>query len=221
MHVLAIGYSPKYLAENADGLRQDWPRIPLPDTRGALETSAELGKQVAALLDTETPVTGVTSGQIREELRQIGVVSVENSESLDLTVTAGWGHAGQGGVTMPARGKYTRRPYTPAELQAFIRIPEAAKCLGDTTFDVYLNNGTYWKNIPERVWNYTIGGYQVIKKWLSYREHELLGRPLTIEEAHYVEEMTRRIAAIVLLEPELDTNYNRVKSSTYPWPQNK
>ena len=27
-HVLAIGYSPAYLNENTDGLRQDWPRIP-------------------------------------------------------------------------------------------------------------------------------------------------------------------------------------------------
>ncbi|MGD0781302.1 MAG: type ISP restriction/modification enzyme, partial [Candidatus Aminicenantales bacterium] len=29
-HALAIGYSPVYLAKNADGIRQDWPRIPLP-----------------------------------------------------------------------------------------------------------------------------------------------------------------------------------------------
>ncbi len=37
-----------------------------------------------------------------------------------------------------------------------------------------------------RVWDYTIGGYQVIKKWLSYREHKLLGRPLTTDEAREV-----------------------------------
>jgi hypothetical protein len=30
------------------------------------------------------------------------------------------------------------------------------------------------------------GGYQVIKKWLSYREHKLLGRPLTTDEAREV-----------------------------------
>ena len=32
-HALAIGYSPAYLAENADGIRQDWPRIPLPKAK--------------------------------------------------------------------------------------------------------------------------------------------------------------------------------------------
>ena len=29
--------------------------------------------------------------------------------------------------------------------------------------------------MPANVWEYYIGGYQVIKKWLSYREQELLG----------------------------------------------
>jgi hypothetical protein len=28
-----------------------------------------------------------------------------------------------------------------------------------------------------------------------------------------------RIAAIVLLEPALDANYERVKTDTYPWPR--
>jgi predicted helicase len=36
MHSLAIGYSPTYLTENADGIRQDWPRIPLPDSKEGL-----------------------------------------------------------------------------------------------------------------------------------------------------------------------------------------
>ena len=50
----------------------------------------------------------------------------------------------------------------------------------------------YWKNIPANVWEYYIGGYQVIKKWLSYREQELLGRALRVEEAREVTNMARR-----------------------------
>ncbi len=30
--------------------------------------------------------------------------------------------------------------------------------------------------------------------------------------------MTRRIAAILLLEPALDESYERVRADTYPWP---
>ena len=44
--------------------------------------------------------------------------------------------------------------------------------------DVCLNDRVYWRCVPARVWSYTIGGYQVIKKWLSYRERPLLGRDL-------------------------------------------
>ncbi|MGC1245049.1 MAG: type ISP restriction/modification enzyme, partial [Spirulinaceae cyanobacterium] len=56
MHALGIGYSPDYLTENADGIRQDFPRIPLPKNRQLLIASANLGQQIATLLDTETPV---------------------------------------------------------------------------------------------------------------------------------------------------------------------
>ena len=74
MHALAIGYSPAYLKENEDGIRQDWPRIPLPASREVLEGSARLGHAVAALLDIDGPVKGVTSGTVRPELRVIGPV---------------------------------------------------------------------------------------------------------------------------------------------------
>jgi hypothetical protein len=72
--------------------------------------------------------------------------------------------------------------------------------------------------VPSRVWEYTIGGYQVLKKWLSYRERELLGRPLKVEEVREVTNIARRIAAL-LLEPELDANYLAVKAHTYDWPR--
>ena len=69
---------------------------------------------------------------------------------------------------------------------------------------MYLSDVAYWRNVPERVWGYTIGGYQVMKKWLSYREEKLLGRSLSMDEAREVTNMARRIAAILLLEPALE-----------------
>jgi len=91
-------------------------------------------------------------------------------------------------------------------------------CLGGACYDVYLSDRAFWRCVPARVWTYIIGGYQVMKKWLSYRERGLLGRDLTADEARYVTEMARRIAAILLLEPALDANYERVKADTYAWP---
>jgi len=86
--------------------------------------------------------------------------------------------------------------------------------LGQSTCDIYLNNDAFWKNIPLNVWDYTIGGYQVLKKWLSYREYKLLGRPMNIDEAREVTHIARRIAGVLLLQPELDKNYQTVKAAT-------
>jgi hypothetical protein len=226
-----VGSSPKYLRRNASALRQDWPRIPLPATPGALLASADLGKTVAALLDVEEPVDAVTTGSIRYELRPIASIAVADGRQInpaggDLSVTAGWGHAGRGGVTMPGKGRLEERPWSQAELAQLregaadlgMSLDQVLSCLGETTFDIFLNDVAYWRCVPSRVWKYTIGGYQVMKKWLSYRERPLLGRDLKPDEARYVTEMARRIAAILLLEPALDANYERVKADTYEWP---
>lgn len=217
-HVFSILHAPNYQIENDGALRQDWARIPLPENRETLIASAELGRRVAALLDPESSVTGVTSGKIRPELKAIAVISRVTegnwNPEKDFALTAGWGHAGQNNATMPGRGRLTERQYTPEEKNA---IGEAIHQLGKDTCDIYLNDIAYWENIPARVWDYTIGGYQVIKKWLSYREKPLLGRPLKVEEVREVTNIARRITAILMLEPDLDTNYEKVKQSTYTW----
>jgi hypothetical protein len=43
-------------------------------------------------------------------------------------------------------------------------------------------------------------------------------RPLTTGEGREVMNIARRIAAILFLEPSLDTNYQAIKTKTYPWP---
>ena len=82
-HALAVLHDPAYRAANAGALRMEWPRIPLPgwpdgDAPGAAEdllASAAKGRDLAALLDPETPVGGVTAGALRPELAAIAVPS--------------------------------------------------------------------------------------------------------------------------------------------------
>jgi hypothetical protein len=230
LHILAVGYSPAYLVENADGIRRDWPRVPLPDGNKALEASAALGRKVAALLDTEVDVPGITSGKLEPIYRTVGVLTKVGGgyldpDGADLSITAGWGHAGKEGVTMPGKGRIIQRPYDKAELVAIANAAEtyglstskAFLLLGAKTFDVYLNDKAYWKNIPIKVWEYYIGGYQVLKKWLSYRERQLLGRALSVDEAREITGMARRLVAIALLHKALDENYRSIISHTYAW----
>ncbi len=230
-HALAVGFSPAYLFENADGIRRHWPRVPLPDTRETLEESAALGRTVAALLDTETEAAGVTSGSLDSPFQAVGVLTKLGGGNLDpsagdLAVTKGWGYLGARNATMPGKGHSVERDYEEAELDALeqaaqanaLEMEDVLDLLGQKTFDVYLNDKAYWKNIPANVWEYYIGGYQVIKKWLSYRERQVLGRDLRSDEAREVTGISRRLTALTLLQPDLDANYRRVAGNAYEWP---
>lgn len=225
LHSLAIVYSPLYLSENNSGIRSDLPRIPMPDSLTALESSASLGAEVGKLLETEKPVPGVTAGKIRKELSTIGRIT--GPQGLSLAVTADWGRLqGEDQVVMPGNGSVKRRDFTDAEKQA---IEESAAELGSSlddilniwggqAVDVYLNGETFWSGVPASVWDFTIGGYLVLKKWLSYREHDVLGRDITKDEAREFTQMARRLAALLLLDASLDANYLAVKGAVYAWP---
>ena len=54
-------------------------------------------------------------------------------------------------------------------------------------------------------------------KWLCYREKELLRRSLSVDEARYVTEMARRIAALMLLGPQLDESFRTVTKKPHTW----
>ena len=132
MHSLAIAYAPAYLNENGDGIRQDWPRIPLPTNRDLLIHSARLGRMAASLLETEVAVKGVTSNPIRAELKTIAIVSRAGGGNLspdDLGVTAGWSHPGKDGITMPGidRQKSNVRLEEPSRSQVILKFRTARR----------------------------------------------------------------------------------------------
>ena len=206
-HALAVLHDPEYREANAGALRMEWPRIPLPgwpdgDAPGAAEelrASAALGRKLAALLDPETPVAGVTAGALRPDLATIAVPSTaagRNMTGNDFALTVGWGHFGTGDAVMPGQGRAVERDYTTTERET---LGDAIGVLGDATVDVHLNENALWGNVPSDVWNYKLGGYQVLKKWLSYRESKVLGRNLLPEEVQLFTDMARRIAAILAM----------------------
>ena len=204
-YALAVLHDPAYREANAGALRMEWPRIPLPawpdgdspDAADELAVSAALGRELAHLLDPETPVPGVTTGDLRPELAVIAVPTTVDGRNMaddDFALTAGWGHFGTGDAVMPGQGRTVERPHTAAERA----VVGNAAALGDTTYDIHLNDNTHWSNVPAAVWNYKLGGYQVLKKWLSYRERRVLGRPLTPGEVEHFTDTARRIGAILL-----------------------
>ena len=152
---------------------------------------------MARLLDADKPVPGVTSGRLRPEVAVIAVPATTDGRNVagdDFALTAGWGHYGAGGAVMPGQGRIVERAFTPDERAA---LGNALPALGQTTFDVYLNARAFWRNVPAAVWRYKLGGYQVLKKWLSYRERSILERPLRPEEVQHFTDTARRTRAIL------------------------
>ena len=204
-HLIAVLHEPIYNRLNADALRAEGPRIPLPgwgdgESEGVAATlahSAARGRELARLLDPNTPVPGVTEGELRPGIAPIAVPATADGRNMtgeDFALTAGWGHSGSADAVMPGQGRAVERAFTPSERTA---LGDAASMLGGTTFDIYLNRTAFWCNVPAAVWTYKLGGYQVLKKWLSYRERGILGRALTPHEVQYFTEIARRIAAIL------------------------
>lgn len=226
LHALAIIYSPQYLSENADGLKSDLPRLPLPTSLDRLQQSAHLGAMLGKLLDVEKTTPGVTSGKLRKELSILGRIT--GPVGLSLAITAGWGHfQKEKDVVMPGSGLAKKRDFTEAEKLAMtegasdlgMTLDDVLSIWGGGAVDVFLNNESHWATVPLAVWEYAIGGYLVLKKWISYRESTVLGRDITKDEAREFTNIVRRIAALLLMEPALDENYVAIKTASYPWPQ--
>ena len=118
--------------------------------------------------------------------REAGVVGIRE--------WTGRGHFGSGQAVMPEQSRAVEHACTGPERPAF---DAGLDTLGETTYDIHLNDSAYWRNVPANVWNYRLGGYQVLKKWLSYRERKVLGKAMRVEEVGYFSEVARRIGAIL------------------------
>jgi type I restriction-modification system DNA methylase subunit len=187
LHALAIGYASDYLSDNQSNLQLDYPRIPLPKDKDLLFASAQLGRKVADLLDMDKKVNGVTHGTLTNEVVTIAVPTAVK----DSVLLSGWGRPNRNGVGATV-GKLV---------------------LHDKSYDVYLNktDDAHWKNIPHAVWNYRIGGYPVLNKWLSYRDNRFLGRALNTDDIREFMHIVRRISALLALTDQLNANYQAMK----------
>ena len=165
----------------------------------SLAGSVACRRELAALLDLETSVPSVTSGQLRPEIVAIGVPVTSHGRNVcgdDFGLTAGWGHFGAGQAVMAVQGRVVQRAYTGSERPA---LGGDLEILGQTTCDIHLNDNAYWRIVPANVWNYRLDRYQVLKTWLSYRERKVLGRGLLPEEVQFFTNTARKIAAELML----------------------
>ncbi len=65
---------------------------------------------------------------------------------------------------------------------------------------LYINQDNYFSPVSPEVWDFQLGGYKVVDKYLTYRN----GRDLSFEEIRRVKEIISVLAETLILMPEID-----------------
>jgi hypothetical protein len=70
----------------------------------------------------------------------------------------------------------------------------------DTKQRVCINDKQYFTGVDSNIWNYEIGGYQVLSKWLKYRN----GRALTTSEIKHLCKVITALRTTIKIQKEID-----------------
>lgn len=74
---------------------------------------------------------------------------------------------------------------------------------------VYINNQQYFENIEPDLWNYYIGGYQVLDKWLKDRK----GRALSSEDVKHYCKVVSALSKTIEIQKNINELYPRIEES--------
>lgn len=75
--------------------------------------------------------------------------------------------------------------------------------------NVYINKEQYFSNIPQEIWEYRMGGYQVMDKWLKDRK----GQALSLQDIHHYIRIARALELTGQYQQKIDRLYPRVEES--------
>ncbi len=206
--VFAMLYAPAYQAEHKSALSSDWAHVPIPRKRDLLDRIVDAGSKVTRLLDTSIDAADLVEEILgADTVRALGPLKRADGGQVrptDLTVTVTyWG----GG-----KGRWVTRVATAAEVPP----DNALDSWGETTGDLFINEDTFFANVPEAVWRYQLGGYPVLKKWLGYRQADRMGdRPLSDTDRRWFRSMVQRIAALLALNNALDDLYQECVADAF------
>ncbi|WKZ68862.1 MAG: N-6 DNA methylase [Melioribacteraceae bacterium] len=177
-YIYAVLYSNTYRTKYAEFLKIDFPRIPFTKDYKLFIKLGELGKELADL-------HLLKSKRLNKPITKF---PIDGSNEVDKVSFQKEGHSE---LDSESAGKKTRS-----------RIKS-----GMTDGKVFINKDQYFEPVPEEVWNYHIGGYQVCHKWLKDRK----GRKLTLEERETYCKIVTALYHTIELQKQIDELYDGVE----------
>jgi hypothetical protein len=206
--VFAALHAPSYQSEHKSALSADWAHVPIPKDKKLFDRLVAAGEQITRLLDADRDAADVIKAVIGVDLaRALGPLKRTDAKQVrpdDLKVTVTyWG----GG-----KGRWTPRAFEAGEHLA----AEFGDAWGERTGDLFVNDHTFFANVPEQVWYYQLGGYPVLKKWLGYRQADRRdSKPLTDDERKWIRQVIQRVAALLALGPSLNALYQDATANAF------
>ena len=190
-YIVAILHSSTYRSRYKSMLSVDFPRIPLPRSQSLANGLRTCGADLAALhlLEDDYPTASwnVSKPKGKSPLQNlitkfVGKGDAEIAKGYPKFVAAVYDRRPAGSI--PDRPIDDRRSQTAATM----------------TGNVYINPSRWFEGVPENVWNFHIGGYQVCEKWLKDRR----GRVLSDEDIAHYQKIVVALKETIRLMAEID-----------------
>ena len=221
-YTYAIFYSPSFQWRYAQFLKSDFPRVPLTGNASLFRRLWSLGADLIALhlVDDDyasaswnlskpkgecplkkliTKFAGRGDAEVARGYPKFVTLSSEATALSDSTVPGG--RAGRKAGAAPLQS--TARAAAPA-------LQGAGAHAGARPGRVYINPTRYFEGVPEDVWSFYVGGYQVCEKWLKDRR----GRTLSDEDILHYRRVVVALNETIRLMAEID----RVIDAHGGWP---
>ena len=169
-YIYAVFHSPTYRKRYDQFLRADFPRVPLTDDLELFRILADLG------------------GQLKD-------VHLMESSKPD-----------QVQVRFPIGGEYViekgyPKYYAPGDVPTGEKSPvEQGRIYISKTAPRSGKQGQYFEGIPPEVWQFRIGGYQPLDKWLKDRR----GRTLSFDDLNHYRRIAAALTETIRLMAEVD-----------------
>jgi predicted helicase len=171
-YIYAVFHCPTYRQRYAEFLKIDFPRVPLTSDPELFADLIDLGGQLVRLHLMEDSAIG----------QPITTYPVPGDNSVER-----------------AHPKY----YAPGEMaptEAAVPLPKGRVYISGTKRKTASKPAQYFEGIPPQVWEFQVGGYQVLDKWLKDRR----GRALTQDDLEHYQRIVVALSRTIELMEQID-----------------
>ena len=180
-YIYALLHSPGYRNRYAEFLKIDFPRLPLTSSLELFHSLARLGGEIVALHLIEAPMQQALASRYDQHAKA-------------------WRYDVAIGQKLPVALSFTGPAAPVVERVGWsddtVWLDAAATKKGQPAAP-----GTVgFRGVPEEVWNFHIGGYQVCHKWLKDRK----GRTLSADDLNHYHRIVIALHETIRLMQEID-----------------